>query len=187
MAVTPRNFNFKHKLITHKIKVDPRMCAQSVVVRKMKTRHLTASTSRVLHDIVKSYIHMCFKYFRWSERTPQMQRSANMKTSYVCHQLHRWVCTRARQRHHLISIYYIQTTVARRACIQRATRGKEATTYGSTPWPPPPNQLKSITAKHTYRSTHLSMKHTIPVIKEYTYTCDTQAHTSCEEGAAVES
>ena len=128
MAVTPRNFNFKHKLFTHTIKVDPRMCAQSVVVRKMETRHLTASTLRVLHDIVKSYIHMCFKYFRWSERTSQTQRSANMKTSYVCHQLHRWVCKQARQRHHFIPIYFIHAATCK-ACVHSARSAVERSNH----------------------------------------------------------
>ena len=132
MAVTPRNINFKHKLITHKIKVDPRMCAQSVVVRKSKTRHLTASTSRVLHDIVKSYIHMCFKYFRWSERTSQTQRSANMKTSYVCHQLHRWVCKHARQRHHIISIL-LHSNNSCEACVHSARCGEKKQQHMESP------------------------------------------------------
>ena len=66
MAVTPRDINFKHKLITHKIKVAPHVCVQSVDSRKIRTHHLAANTAHALHDTVESCIHMCFKYFRWS-------------------------------------------------------------------------------------------------------------------------
>ncbi len=48
-----------------------------------------------------------------------------------------------------ICIYFIHATVARRACIRRTAQYKAATTHGSAPWPPPPNQLKSMTIKHT--------------------------------------
>ena len=95
MAVTPRDINFKHKLITHKIKVAPHVRVQSVDLSKIKTHHLTANTTHALHDTVESYIHMCFKYFRWSERAPQTQRGANMKSSHVCHQLHCGACVHA--------------------------------------------------------------------------------------------
>ena len=66
MAITPRNISFQHKLITHKIKVDPHICAESADVREIKTHHLATNTAHALHDTVKSHIHMCFKYFRGS-------------------------------------------------------------------------------------------------------------------------
>ena len=66
MVVTPRDINFKHKIITHKIKVAPHMCTQSTDVRVIKTHHLATNIVHALHDTVKSHIHMYFKYFRWS-------------------------------------------------------------------------------------------------------------------------
>ena len=66
MAVAPRDINFKHKLITHKIKVAPHMSAQSADVRAIKTHRVPANTAHALHDTVESYIYTCFKYFRWS-------------------------------------------------------------------------------------------------------------------------
>ncbi len=103
MAVTPRNINFKHKLITHKIKMAPHMCAQSADVRVIKTHHLATNTTHAIHDTVKSHILMCFKYFRGSERAPQTKRSAHMKTLHEFHQLHRGVsvhaCTAASPNH----------------------------------------------------------------------------------------
>ena len=54
MAVTPRDINFKHKLITYKIKVAPHVCMQSVDLRKIKTHHLAANTAHALHDTVES-------------------------------------------------------------------------------------------------------------------------------------
>ncbi len=98
MAVKPRDINFKHKLITHKIKVAPHMRVQSTDVRRIETHHLATNTAHGLHDTVESYIHTCFKYFRGSERAPQTQRTAHMKTSHVCHTRHHGVCMRARQR-----------------------------------------------------------------------------------------
>ena len=54
MAVAPRNIIFKHKLITHKIKVAPRVCVQSVDSRKIKTHYLAANTAHTLPDTVES-------------------------------------------------------------------------------------------------------------------------------------
>ncbi len=104
-----------------------RECAQNLV---QKTHHDTSRLSppaHALHDTVESKLHMCFKYVRGSERALQTQRSAQMKTSYVCHQLHRGVRMRARQRRQIIPMYFIQATIARRACIWRAAPWKEAT------------------------------------------------------------
>ena len=123
------------------------MCVQSVDSHKIKTHHLAANTAHALHDTVESYIPMCFKYFRWSERAPQTQRTAHMKPSYVCHQLHRCMCTCARHvaaspnHTHILHMQILQA--ARRACIQRTLQWQEAHP------PPAPNQLKSITTRHT--------------------------------------
>ena len=54
MAVTPRDITFTHKLITHKIRVAPHMCVQSVDLRKIKTHHLAANIANALHDTVES-------------------------------------------------------------------------------------------------------------------------------------
>ena len=100
---------------------------------------------------------MCFKYFRGSERAPQTQRSAHMKTSYVCHTLHRGVCMRARQRRRIMYPYTSYKKQLRGGRAFGAQRGGKKQQHMKAPLATPskPTEINHIKTYYYFIKAHI--------------------------------
>ncbi len=185
MAVTPRDISFKHKLIPHKNKVAPHVCAQSADARKSK--HTTSRLTPRMHSTTLSnHTCICVSNTSGEASAPHKRSAAHIRKHHMCATSCIAGCACVRfglvesKTHILHARKSCEVGVhSARSAVERSNNNNNSNIWL---WSPPNIAMPCCSRAKLHGNVNMKYRYTI--IPEYTYTCDTHARTSCEAGAA---